>query len=274
MPQEDNQQFLPEAVSRVFDAIHRATRLSVVVKIFDRDRGRTSEVALIPRERRLHLTPFCLETKKTRNQHCIECDLGLIPSLCVHPRPAFFHLCHAGATEMIIPVFLERRLSAIVYIGQFRTSGKGPAELPLIRPATQSYLLGLAPLLEAYIAQRLRTPRFPKETSPEYRRETIQEYLYTRLSQRPDLQSLADYLALSRTRTAHVVVEATGESFVALRDRLRLERAKDLLQTTYFKITEIAAECGFSSTNYFHRFFRKQTGLSPAAFRRQCRMEV
>jgi len=263
-----------EPISEVFKSIRRATRLSIVVKIFERERERTSEIALLPREVALHLTPFCLETKKTRNQKCKECDLALIPSLCVSPRRSFFHVCHAGATELIIPVFLEHRLSAIIYIGQFRTGREGPAELPLIRPATQRYLLGLAPLLAAYIEQRLRTLRFARESSSEYRRETILKYLSAHLDQRPDLRALADHLGLSPTRTAHVVVEATGKSFVALRDQFRLERAKDLLQTTYFKVSQIAEECGFTSANYFHRFFRKQTGISPAAFRKQYQMEV
>ena len=33
---------------------------------------------------------------------------------------------------------------------------------------------------------------------------------------------------------------------------------------------EIARELGFSSVNYFIRFFRKHTGTTPAAMRREC----
>jgi AraC-like DNA-binding protein len=39
-------------------------------------------------------------------------------------------------------------------------------------------------------------------------------------------------------------------------------------------VSQIAAECGFTSSEYFHRFFRQETGLTPAAYRKKHRVEV
>lgn len=47
----------------------------------------------------------------------------------------------------------------------------------------------------------------------------------------------------------------------------KADAAKRLLATTPLSICEIAAELGFNSTNYFVRFFKKQTGATPAAWR-------
>lgn len=44
---------------------------------------------------------------------------------------------------------------------------------------------------------------------------------------------------------------------------LRLERAKHLLQQSSMSILQIATACGFSSTSYFSRCYRKKYGLSP-----------
>jgi AraC family transcriptional regulator len=62
---------------------------------------------------------------------------------------------------------------------------------------------------------------------------------------------------------------ATGLSpwqFVLLR---RVERAKNLLTTSQRAMSEIALECGFSSSQHFATAFKKQVGTTPSAYRRE-----
>jgi AraC-like DNA-binding protein len=62
---------------------------------------------------------------------------------------------------------------------------------------------------------------------------------------------------------------ATGLSpwqFVLLR---RVERAKNLLTTSRRAMSEIAFECGFSSSQHFATAFKKQVGTTPSAYRRE-----
>src|SRR5690554_123844 len=49
---------------------------------------------------------------------------------------------------------------------------------------------------------------------------------------------------------------------------LRIERARLLLVTTDLPIVQIALECGFASQEHLTRHFRRQTGTTPAAYRR------
>jgi AraC-like DNA-binding protein len=58
-----------------------------------------------------------------------------------------------------------------------------------------------------------------------------------------------------------------GLGLRALRDRLRLEAAQDALRATP-SIAEAATRCGFDDPNYFSRWFRRQTGVTPSKFRR------
>jgi AraC-like DNA-binding protein len=51
--------------------------------------------------------------------------------------------------------------------------------------------------------------------------------------------------------------------------RLRMERAKELLANTKFSIKFIAILTGYRRVSYFGDFFRRQTGLSPRAYRQQ-----
>lgn len=46
----------------------------------------------------------------------------------------------------------------------------------------------------------------------------------------------------------------------------RLEKAKELLDTTQFGIAKIAAAVGFQNTNYFSKCFKKNYGISPSDY--------
>ena len=50
----------------------------------------------------------------------------------------------------------------------------------------------------------------------------------------------------------------------------RLEKAKILLNTTNYGVTEIAFRCGFNGCSYFGKAFRERFGTSPLAYRKSC----
>ena len=53
--------------------------------------------------------------------------------------------------------------------------------------------------------------------------------------------------------------------------RLRLERARELLQLSEVKVESIATRCGFRDLPYFQRVFKKATGMTPRRFRAKYR---
>ncbi len=68
------------------------------------------------------------------------------------------------------------------------------------------------------------------------------------------------------TRTFHRIM---GRSPLDHIIRVRIGRARELLQRPDIRITEAAFACGFSDSNYFSRQFRKVTGTSPRDYRRR-----
>lgn len=60
---------------------------------------------------------------------------------------------------------------------------------------------------------------------------------------------------------------AFGTSPLAYIRRVRLENAKALLRTGYYSVTETATRCGFDSISYFSYTFRRETGVTPSAYR-------
>lgn len=52
-------------------------------------------------------------------------------------------------------------------------------------------------------------------------------------------------------------------------NRIRIEKAKELLISTDEKIVEISQMVGIENTNHFIRLFKEKTGVTPLTYRRE-----
>ncbi|MNI97270.1 Arabinose operon regulatory protein [compost metagenome] len=48
---------------------------------------------------------------------------------------------------------------------------------------------------------------------------------------------------------------------------LRIEKAKELLETTELKVLEIGDRVGFENTKHFNRVFKEMQGVTPLEYR-------
>ena len=78
-------------------------------------------------------------------------------------------------------------------------------------------------------------------------------------------------LGFSGRRTVDIFKEVYGVTPKAYADSLKLAEAKRRLAETSDTAMEIALCVGFGSLSSFNRFFRKQTGTTPAGFRKKAR---
>lgn len=214
-----------------------------------------------------HSSPFCMRIKRNREAKCRRCDLHDVPLRCREESNPFIHTCHAGASEVIVPVRANSQLKAIGYIGQFRLQ-EHPAALPAIQRSQLKTLLSMSVMLGTWLKEQLTLPS-EKSWRHRTRKDEIITFLSENMAKGLRLTDLAEDMGISVTRAGHIVKEETGMSFVALRDQLRLDRARLLLQSTLFRVSEIASECGFSSPQHFHRFLRARLGISPLAYRKK-----
>lgn len=99
------------------------------------------------------------------------------------------------------------------------------------------------------------------------RLQQVVSWIHANLSLQPDFDACAAGCCLSRDRFNHVFREYTGFAPNAYRNRVRMERAKQLLCDEGFSVGETAETLGFSDVNYFCRLFRKSCGQSPTAYR-------
>jgi len=93
------------------------------------------------------------------------------------------------------------------------------------------------------------------------------DYLIRSLHEQPTISDAADAVGLSVSRFAHLFKTETGTTPQQFLERLRIERAAELLRRTTFSIKQIATAVGFNSPFYFSLRFKARMRLSPKAFR-------
>ncbi|MBQ7486729.1 MAG: response regulator [Clostridia bacterium] len=104
------------------------------------------------------------------------------------------------------------------------------------------------------------------DRSPDWLME-LHSYIMDHLNDDLSLNTLADFCHFHPVYLSHVYKEETGTTLSDYINRVRIEEAESLLLTSRMTVLEISRQMGFASDNYFCRWFRKQTGMSPQTYR-------
>jgi signal transduction histidine kinase/DNA-binding LacI/PurR family transcriptional regulator/AraC-like DNA-binding protein len=92
-------------------------------------------------------------------------------------------------------------------------------------------------------------------------------YIHTHYSQPLSRGVIAAYLSVNEDYLTRSFTEETGVSPIAYLNRYRVHQAKRLLEEGGHSMTEIALSVGFTDNVLFSRVFRRETGMTPSAYR-------
>jgi AraC family transcriptional regulator len=104
--------------------------------------------------------------------------------------------------------------------------------------------------------------------SPRWLRR-VRDLLHSRFAERLTLDELAQAVGIHPDRLCHGFREQYGCSVGEYIRQLRVEFARRELVASDAPLVEIALAAGFADQSHFNRIFKRQTGMTPAAFRRQ-----
>lgn len=93
----------------------------------------------------------------------------------------------------------------------------------------------------------------------------IQEHYYEEL----DLTIISERLHVNPSYLSHLFKRTMGVGLTQYITRIRIEQAQRLLRETDLKIAQIAKDVGLSDPRYFNTVFKRQTGMTPAVYRKQ-----
>src|SRR5579862_6661255 len=94
------------------------------------------------------------------------------------------------------------------------------------------------------------------------------DHLRGNLHRQVKLEELAQVACFSEFHFHRIFSAVSGETLNTFTNRLRLEKAARLLRYSERSLTDIALDCGFSSSATFSRAFRSGYDTSPSQFRK------
>lgn len=133
--------------------------------------------------------------------------------------------------------------------------------------------------LRSLIIQLITTYQFATETSPIGTRtyltksqiciaKNVAEQIRADLSLHTSAKKMAADYNTSETSLKNYFREVYGENLSAYRNRLRMEKAAELLQDTSLCVSAIAEQVGYLSQSKFAAAFKKYYEVTPVEFRR------
>ncbi|MFN0141371.1 MAG: helix-turn-helix domain-containing protein [Pyrinomonadaceae bacterium] len=97
---------------------------------------------------------------------------------------------------------------------------------------------------------------------------TVVTQINSNLSRKWTADKMAESVGLSVPHFIRLFKEEIKNPPVAYLCEQRLERAKDLLETTFIQIQQICAQVGIPNESHFTRNFKKKYGTTPTEYRR------
>jgi transcriptional regulator GlxA family with amidase domain len=108
-----------------------------------------------------------------------------------------------------------------------------------------------------------RQPTFHDDSMVESVVQWIREHLHARIT----LQDVLRHVPTSRRNLSRRFRLETGESVQSFIQRLRIDRAKLLLETSAMPVEQILDQIGYQDTSAFGRRFKQHTTLTPNQYR-------
>lgn len=143
---------------------------------------------------------------------------------------------------------------------------RGLNELAVIRD-DETLTHWLADMLERVMDAIHDNRRYPNIVLLNRALRYMQDHLVEDLTR----DQVARVAGLSPSHFSHLIRAQLNSSFTELIARYRVDHAARLLARTTSSIADVALACGFPDQSYFTKVFKKRTGQTPLAYRRQKR---
>ncbi|AQS57688.1 response regulator transcription factor [Desulforamulus ferrireducens] len=154
-----------------------------------------------------------------------------------------------------------------------------------IRLRVEEYLLKpVKPAVFRQVFQRLlttlatspsQTEATPDEETDELKTdqkdliEKAKQYIHDNFKQKLPLQEVSSYVYLNPQYFSRIFKKEVGVTFIDYVNKLKIEHACKLLETTNYPAYRISSECGFTDPSYFNRVFVQHMKMTPKAYRRK-----
>ena len=223
------------------------------------------EVLVTSQDQKLTLHQGQVIFHKPNEFHNVEANGIVAPNLivisfsCKSPSMEFFHDRIASITQS------QKRILANL-LAEARNSFASPLDNPyqMIASYLEQFLILLMRSAENQTTStREFEPLFDKS---EALYETILAYFHQNIASHLTTEQICKDNLISEAQLKKMFHKHGQCGAMEFFNRLKIEKAKELIRTRQFTFSQIADQLGYSSIHYFSRQFKKITGMSPTEY--------
>ena len=198
---------------------------------------------------------------------------------CAKTKELTIYQCHAGLTEVVVPIVDRGGVLAYVMFGQLipkencetvktAIQQRYPeliSEIDNIPVKSQRELSAAATILQAITAY-VMTNRWVVPSKSAFIRE-IDRYIEEHLTENITVEDICSTFRIGRTKLYEISMDYLGCGLAEYIRKQRIAHAQRFLRETDIPVTDIAYATGFSDYNHFSRIFKQITGMSARQYR-------
>lgn len=176
-------------------------------------------------------------------------------------------------TQVEVPVLKHYLADIMIEVKSLITHAYGLADLPIPNNAAiistieeKYYLYEILQFFNMQFEMYMNAIDSPSRESV---MDAILNYIDHNYQENLKLGSIAELFGYNSSYLGKVFNKTTGKSFNSYIDEVRVENARKLLLEHDYKVYEIAQRVGYTNVDYFHKKFKKYTGMSPAEYRKK-----
>lgn len=110
--------------------------------------------------------------------------------------------------------------------------------------------------------------RLEKSGYSKYTNQAVR-YLNSNYRSAVSLQELAEQMGIHYAYLSKIFKQDTGTNFGEYLNRIRIKKAKELIEQGKYRIKEISAEVGYNQYNYFFKVFKQIEGCTPTEYEKK-----
>lgn len=99
--------------------------------------------------------------------------------------------------------------------------------------------------------------------------ERVKQFAERNFDKKVTLKDAADLVALSSKYLSRIFSQETGVGFAEYRTEIKMNKAKEMLESTGYNVDQISAKLAYENTESFIRAFKKSLGCTPTEYRKQ-----
>lgn len=118
------------------------------------------------------------------------------------------------------------------------------------------------------VLEKMTEQIYQTRNAKNYQRlKKVMEFIEAHYNEPLTVEQIAREICLSPSRLSHIIKDEFGTTLMDCISKVRIDKAKRLLDNGEISIAQIAQEVGFSDQSYFTKVFKKIEGCTPKIYR-------